>query len=79
MLELLKMPDVWFGAAAVVGSGLAGYIVFEAIGFEFRRRRVEREPIIDMNLFEAEMSMEAAVLECRLADQRRAEMLARMQ
>lgn len=41
----------------------------------------QREPIpeIDMDLFEAEMAMEAAALEYRLANERRLEMAARFQ
>jgi hypothetical protein len=47
---------------------------------EFNRNGyVEPEPEIDMDLFEAEMQMEASVLEYRLANQRRLEMAARFQ
>lgn len=61
---------------------------FDRNGFNeaFKKREIARlrskyglepEPEIDLDALEAELQMEAAVLEYRLADNRRAEMIAR--
>lgn len=69
------------GAVAAFNIGLAWMIIIlgrRYLNGEFTRNGyVEPEPEIDMDLFEAEMQMEAAALEYRLADERRAEMVAR--
>lgn len=58
---------LWFKACNLIGRYLASRSVEDSV------------PEIDMDLFAAEMAMEAAVLEDRLANQRRLEMAARFQ
>jgi hypothetical protein len=62
-------------------AGLTSIPVAIVAAYKVGRFIAQREPIqeIDMDLFEAEMAMEAAVLEYRLADERRLEMAARFQ
>ena len=55
MIEILKMHEFWFGAAAVVGSLLIGYVAYEIASFHFRRKKeaAEREPDVDYNQLSA--------------------------
>lgn len=55
MLEILKMPEAWFGSAAIVGSLMIGYIAYEIASFHFRRKKEEVEPKFDFEAMKAEM------------------------
>lgn len=73
----MSMFDFMLACAAAAGGPILVVASYKVGRFIADRTPVEPEPVIDMDLFEAEMSMEAAVLEYRLANERRAEMVAR--
>ena len=60
MIEILKMHEFWFGAAAVVGSLLIGYVAYEIASFHFRRKKeaAEREPDVDYNQLQRDLDEE---------------------
>lgn len=74
----MTYADYLIACVSVAGIPLAIVAAYKA-GRYIASRKPMPEPEFDMDQFSAEMEMEAAVLEYRLARDRRLEMAARLQ
>jgi hypothetical protein len=79
MAELLKEPVILLAGGGLLWT-LAGIPVAYLLGvLVWSKYPVEEEPVLDLEALEAELQMEAAVLEYRLSNERRLALLAGVQ